>query len=113
MRIIPATLALALMAGPAVAQHQHPAEHADIHERFYGTWDRPDMPGASCCNKQDCAPAEARAIGGVWYARHAGAGTWLKVPPEKIETRRDSPDGRNHLCHIGALVLCFLPAGGT
>jgi hypothetical protein len=113
MRLIPATLLLALMV-PAVAQeHRHPPQHADIHDHFYSTWERPDMPGVSCCDKKDCAPAEARFKDGVWHARQVGTSEWLTVPASKIEQRRDSPDGRSHLCNIRDHVICFIHGSGT
>jgi hypothetical protein len=98
MRLFPATLALALMAAPAVAQHKHPPEHAELHERFYGTWMRPDKPNISCCNLKDCYPTAARMIGGQWQAQRREDGRWLTVPESKIERNRDMPDGRAHLC---------------
>ena len=40
---------------------------------------------------------------------------WLPVPPSRIETERDSPDGRNHACFqqpgMSDTVFCFLPSG--
>jgi hypothetical protein len=59
------------------------------------------------------APAEARYSNGDWYARQVGTAEWLKVPPSKIEQRRDSPDGRSHLCNIREYVICFIQGSGT
>jgi hypothetical protein len=112
MRLLTAIAALCLTL-PAMAQvHHHPPADAEIHDKFYSTWERPDQPGVSCCNKQDCAPAEARMVNGQWQARHIGQATWLPIPESKIERRRDSPDGRNHLCEAYGMVFCFLAGAG-
>lgn len=102
-----------LLAGLAFGQaHHHPPEHAAIHEQFYQNWYRPDQPHISCCNKLDCAPAEARMVNGQWIARKYGETVWYRVPPEKVELNRDSPDGRNHLCVMGDNVWCFVAGAG-
>jgi hypothetical protein len=109
-------LGFLFLISPAFAQaHHHPPEHAELHESFYQNWMRPDQPTVSCCNKLDCAPAEARMVNGVWMARRDRDANWLRVPPEKIEQNRSSPDGRNHLCASwsGGAVFCFVPGGGT
>jgi hypothetical protein len=106
--------ALLCLAGPAMAQHHHhPPEHADIHSKFYQDWERPDQPGVSCCSDKDCAPAEARMVNGKWQAKRATDATWIDVPEAKIERRRDSPDGRNHLCEAYGMVFCFIAGAGT
>ena len=106
-----------LLAVPAFAQgHNHPRQDAQLHDQFYSTWMRPDQPNVSCCNKQDCAPAEARFQEGLWWARREVDGKWLPIPPWKIELNRGSPDGRNHLCvqppHLGNTVWCFVTGSG-
>lgn len=101
------------LSGPGMAQeHRHPPQDADTHAKFYSTWDRPDQPGVSCCNLMDCAPAEARVVNGKWQARKTGEANWTPIPDAKIETRRDSPDGRNHLCAMNGLVFCFVAGSG-
>ena len=112
---------LILAAGPAIAQegHHQPRDQA-IHERFYSTWMMPQNRNVSCCDDQDCSPAEAKLENGNWIARKVGEGDWTYVPPWKIEYDRDSPDGRNHLCGrhfvrngIDELtVFCFIPGSG-
>src|SRR5688572_23330780 len=82
----------------AAQEHRHPPQHAEIHDKFYSNWMRPDMPTVSCCDQRDCAPAEARMQNGQWVARKYGETVWHRVPPEKVEINRSSPDGRNHLC---------------
>ena len=97
--------------------HDHPPQDAEIHRKFYNTWEMPDRPGVSCCHDRDCYPTEARKIGGRWEAKRREDGQWLVVPPEKIEQNRDNPDGRHHLCAPpparGAVVYCFMVGGGT
>lgn len=112
LRILCVGAALLSAAVCQAADHNHPPEHADIHDKFYSTWDRPDQPGVSCCNKLDCAPAEARMVGGQWQARKTGEQNWTPIPEAKIERRRDSPDGRNHLCAMNGLVFCFVAGAG-
>src|SRR5262245_35018444 len=90
-------LALSLTAAAQPA-HRHPHVHQALHDRFYSTCMKPDDPTQSCCNWQDCYPTQVRLEGGRWLARRREDGKFLPVPPEKIEHRRDSPDGRNHLC---------------
>jgi hypothetical protein len=94
--------------------HHHPTETVTgATARFYESWKRPDMPTHSCCNLQDCYATPARSRGGKLQALHRESGDWIDVPPEKVETDRDSPDGRNHLCASpGKLVFCFVMGGG-
>lgn len=101
--------------------HKHRPQDLDLHTRFYQSWKMPDNRAISCCNEQDCAPAEARQKpDGSWEARQEGdTGNFTPVPPKKVEYDRDSPDGRNHLCgrRLGIAnemyVYCFLPANGS
>lgn len=103
---------LPLAIPQAVAQHFHPPQHAELHEQFYSNWYRPDQPAVSCCNKMDCAPAEARFVNGQWIARKFGETVWHRIPPQKVELNRDSPDGRSHLCELGGSVFCFIAGAG-
>jgi hypothetical protein len=104
---------LPLAAPRLLAQeHHHPPEHAQIHDSFYKSWMRPDMPTISCCDKKDCAPAEARMQNGQWVARKFGETIWYRIPAAKVELNRDSPDGRNHLCAMDAMVFCFVAGAG-
>lgn len=77
--------------------HQHEGQ-SEIINQFYSTWMKPDQPSSSCCNKIDCYATAVRFVGGNIYARRREDGEWLRIPPEKVEHNRDSPDGRNHLC---------------
>ncbi len=111
---------LLLMVAPAIADgipnppHHHPPQDTAIHERFYSGWMRPDKPNESCCNLRDCAPAKSvRRIGNRWEAQRESDDAWVVVPSEKIEQRRDSPDGRSHLCSRGLNVFCFVAGSGT
>lgn len=113
-------LLMALYIHPAGAQeHRHPPEHAQLHERFYKTWNMPDNRAVSCCHDQDCKPAEAKMIEGRWYARQVGdTGEFTPIPQSKIEQDRDSPDGRSHLCGRRYFwkgeftVFCFIFGNG-
>ena len=94
--------------------HFHAPQDADIHERFYSDWMRPDNPKESCCNRRDCAPVtKVRKVGSRWEVQRESDGMWVVVPPEKVEQRRDSPDGRSHLCSRGMNVFCFVAGAGT
>lgn len=101
----------------ALAQaHHHPPQHAELHHKFYHSWQRPDNRNVSCCNLQDCAPAEAKMIAGKWWAKREADGKWVLVPDDRVENERTSPDGRSHLCvqppHIGDGVFCFVAGAG-
>lgn len=106
---------------PAFAQNHdnhHPIEDQEIHERFYSTWTMPDARHSPCCNKKDCYPTEARITpNGQWQAKRREDGLWLDVPDHKIETERNNPDGRNHVCAPDPgtgrkTVYCFIAGGG-
>ncbi len=110
-------------ATASAQEHHHPKQDEEIHARFYATWMMPDDPQRSCCNKKDCYPTEARYQNGTWYAKRREDGKWLRVPPEKVEQNRDSPDGRNHICapppptessyYAPDSVFCFKEGGGA
>lgn len=93
-------LALVLLYPLAHAQEprHHPTADMPLHEKFYSNWYMPDNPGKSCCNKADCYPTEIKYVAGVLFAKRREDGKWLLVPAAKIETKRDNPDGRNHMC---------------
>lgn len=98
------------------AQHSHHRpEHMELHQRFYSNWMMPDHPTLSCCDNKDCAPAKAKQVNGEWYAKRDIDLNWRKIPPEKIEINRDSPDGRSHMCAPlveGQTVYCFILGTG-
>lgn len=115
---------LIVRASHAIAQeipHQHPTETltGDV-AKFYSTWNRPDNPNLSCCNRADCYATQMRTSGGRIQAKRREDGKWLNIPATKIETGRDSPDGRNHLCapppereHVYRDgVICFIAGAG-
>jgi hypothetical protein len=115
--VLRALIACTLLASPALAddpgEHQHPPQDQALHERFYSTWMQPDNPSRSCCNKQDCAPVLAvRRRGERWEAQRRD-GRWMVIPEQKIERKRDSPDGRSHLCSVEGSVFCFVAGEGT
>ena len=114
-----ALVALIMVLGVHFAhaqEHRHPPEHQDLHEKFYSNWMMPDNRNVSCCHGEDCKPAQSRRLNGKWQSRHSDADEWTDIPEYKIETERDSPDGRSHLCGrkgwFGMSVFCFLPAAG-
>jgi len=110
-----ALIALLALTTAALAQHQHPTEIiTGATAKFYDTWFRPDAPGISCCNKQDCYATPSRHRNGRLQAIHRESGDWIDVPPEKVEVNRDSPDGLSHLCASAAkFVFCFKEGSGT
>jgi hypothetical protein len=89
---------VAVLLGMALADHHHPPQDAAIHEQFYSDWMRPDAPTVSCCGLKDCYPTSFKLVGRAWYAQRREDGEWIPVPSHKFERRRDSPDGRNHVC---------------
>lgn len=117
MRAFSASIVAAFMVtAPACAQeHYHGSEVIPgVVGRFYETWMRPDSPSISCCSRMDCdAVEEVRNVGGQWRAKRRKDGIWLSIPPQKIETNRDSPDGRAHMCSLGTQVFCFIVGSGT
>lgn len=105
-------LMMALGVHFAKAQHTHEG----VTGKFYKSWMQPDNRSISCCHDQDCAPAQSRRVNGSWQARNSDDEEWVNIPPRKVETERDSPDGQSHLCKMktfnGTYVYCFLPAAG-
>lgn len=97
--------------------HQHRPQDLELHNKFYRTWMQPDNRAFSCCHEDDCAPAQSKLVDGKWFARNSDDEEWVEVPARKVETERDSPDGRSHLCKqkflAGTYVYCFLPADGS
>jgi hypothetical protein len=120
--LLVAAISLALLCFALVypAFAEHPAEHMQLHEKFYKTWMMPDNRNVSCCHDEDCAPAQTYRKDGRWYARKEGdTGDFTPVPPQKVEQDRDSPDGRSHICgrrygfNGGELsVFCFIAGAG-
>ena len=102
---------LLFMGSIDLARGQH--THEGAVGKFYQEWMQPDNRSVSCCHEQDCAPAQSRIVNGRWQARNSDDEEWLDIPTRKIETERDSPDGRSHLCKMksihGTFVYCFLP----
>ena len=98
----------------AHAQEHHPQE---IHEKFYSTWMMPSNRTISCCHNEDCSPAETRFQNGHWMARKVGeTGLFTEIPNHSIETERDTPDGRSHVCGRNSggymTVFCFIAGTG-
>lgn len=122
-------VALVALLGVAFAQEEHRGhkpEHMELHNQFYSTWMMPDNRAISCCHDEDCEPAEAHQENGVWYARKVSEAEsypeYIRIPENKVERDRDSPDGRSHICgrrygfsngNMSMSVFCFLPAGGS
>jgi hypothetical protein len=83
-------------------EHHHPPADALVHEKFYSTWMMPDKPDRSCCNRQDCYPTDVRFRDGFWEARRREDGRYVRIPWEKVEQRRDNPDGRKSRVYAAA-----------
>lgn len=121
-RVLFPSAMLLFMLPAAMAQepsHSHPVKDAQTHELFYRNWMRPDDQTKTCCGGHDCYPTEIKIIGGTVFAKRREDGKFIRVPQEKIETRRDNPDGRNHMCapaptpqHDMATVFCFALGSG-
>jgi hypothetical protein len=99
--------------------HHHAGMSASV-DKFYSTWFMPDNPSKSCCNTTDCYPTPAKFKDGQWWALRRGDDKYIPIPWAKVETNRDSPDGRSHLCEPGPTpshppntVFCFAPGRGT
>ena len=115
-------VSVALLVG---ARAEHKPEHMALHHQFYATWMMPDNRAVSCCHDEDCEPAEAYQKDGFWYARKISEvyehPEYTKIPPQKVETERDSPDGQSHICGRryngfagpGMSVFCFVPGNGS
>jgi hypothetical protein len=104
---------LLLLVTAAFAQHNHPREHAQLHDQFYHSLIRPDVPNAapgSCCGGMDCYPTQAEYRGGQWWALRREDKEWIPVPNERVIRDEISPDGRAHLCATVTFVYCFIPA---
>lgn len=116
-------LVVLLVATSATAQHYHRPQDAGIHERFYMTWLRPNhrmtngQRSSSCCNLQDCFPAEMKYERGHWWTRTWNGKGIIVVPEDVIEHNyedaRESPDGRNHVCIRANQVVCAVLGSPT
>lgn len=115
------SVALQTRARAQEMTHSHPTADQALHDKFYSTWIRPDVPEwGSCCNNQDCYPTEMKHVGRKWLAQRREDGEWVEVPAEKFEHNRvdglprSSPDGRNHVCmNPQGFVFCAILGGGT
>lgn len=100
--VIALVFLVSALVGQARAQDHHSGhrkQDLELHHKFYNSWMMPDNRAVSCCHDQDCRPARARQIGGQWFAlQDDDSGDFTPIPPNKIETEQDSPDGRSHLC---------------
>jgi hypothetical protein len=114
---------IGIVAALADEPHQHRPQDLAIHHKFYKHWKMPDNRAVSCCNEDDCRPAEAYLRNGQWYARQEGDdGDFTPIPKHKVDLglpdSPDNPDGRNHLCgrrygpRAEFTTYCFQPAAG-
>lgn len=92
----------------------HGHDHAKLHP-WYRTLMRPDVPGSSCCNEQDCRPTTAKLVDGKWIAKVDGE--WITIPESKIN-REESVDTQAHVCaplnkthYPPGFVFCFVKPG--
>lgn len=116
-----AFILVGMMSCARAQEHKHPPQDAGIHHQFYSTWMMPSNRSVSCCHDEDCFPSQSKMVDGAWYARKTDDEEWTKIPSERIERDRDSPDGRSHLCgrkytYMGAgngfTVFCFIVGAG-
>ena len=99
---------------------------AKAHDGYEG-WKRPDVPAASCCNEQDCAPLEPGQSyiddGQYWITIEGPRGPVnCPVPPGRIldaTKLKHIPPGNGHACILKGMwipacerLLCFLPGVG-
>lgn len=116
MRIL---LTLVLLAGPALAQHDHARHHA-----HYQNWINKE--GTGCCNDQDCGelpPEQERAtIAGMIEVQIEGQ--WCPVLPTHYLKRGNAPNwATSHVCvqkqvipggkSVCMRLLCYQPKPGT
>ncbi len=116
--MIRAALALLLLTGAALAQHNHAQHHA-----FYQNWT--NKQGMGCCNDQDCgelADADERIEGARLSVRIEG--TWCPVLPQHYLKSGNVPNASvSHVCVQKQIVpgrgspcdrlLCYQPKPGT
>lgn len=119
-----AALCILVLGAPAAGQeHQHPPRDAQLHDKFYSTWNMPNggQPRtSSCCSSKDCYPTTIKNVGGVWFAQRREDQAWIMVPDAKVEQNqsdpRESPDGLSHVCMAaptgGANVYCAVLGTG-
>ena len=75
---------------------------------IYHQWRKPDNPGVSCCNDNDCRPTRAyMGDDGLWRAWDGSK--WLTVPPSVVLPTDYGQDGRSHLCEMNGYIFCFTP----
>jgi hypothetical protein len=116
-------LAVGSLAGPASAQEgHHGVGHAELHEAYRGLM-RPDAPGSSCCNDQDCRPTRARFNNATGNWEAVKDGRWITIPWSKV-VDADVPSQLGAQAHLCAPppswtwygpdeVFCFVrPNGG-
>jgi hypothetical protein len=82
-------LAPLALASPSLAQHHHPPEDADVHEKFYRTWRMPEHDW-SCCDNRDCYPTEVRIVGGDIFAKRREDERFIAIPAAKVDRKRDN-----------------------
>lgn len=94
--------------------HDHPPEHAQLHDQFYNRLRQPDKPNAGCCADKHCYPTPARFENGVWWAFRKSKNAFVSIPAHKVN-KEPTVDGQAHLCE-GADddpswpgILCFVP----
>jgi hypothetical protein len=99
-------------------RHAEAQDHHPLHADHYSTWTTKE--GGSCCSSRsqnprrgDCAPIDFRRVRmgasgiEVWIDDE-----WLPVRADKVRPYH-SPDGSDHLCNVGKVILCFVPGGST
>jgi len=73
----------------------HPPQNQNLHNEFYSKLTRPGTK-KSCCNNEDCRPAQHRVKDGH-HEFHVG-GAWVQVANQQIIDNIYTPDGQSHWC---------------
>jgi len=90
---------IAYAAWPVFAAEGHDKYHAHFYSKLKMS------NGMSCCNDQDCRPANYRQIGGRF--EFFIGDRWIVAPSDRVQTLI-TPDGGGHWCGIGNATFCAI-----
>lgn len=82
---------------------------------WFQSLERPDLPGASCCNTADCRMYEDRKVRITEGAYEIFIdGNWRRVPSERIVQNKANPTGQFVACYTPSLgILCLVRPAET